>query len=205
MILSEEIKNYNTILFDLGGVIADLDYNNTIKAFQEKGCSNFHEIYSQALQTDLFDKYETGQISSPFFINKLKELIGVDCSPNEIVAAWNAMIKGFTAQKLDFLLQLKQEKTVGLLSNINDIHEEYANRKMLEITDRKLVEHFDFMFFSHHIHLRKPHPETFLYVCEQMQVKPQDVLFIDDSQQHVEGAKKAGLNAILFPQNAPFL
>jgi len=38
-----------------------------------------------------------------------------------------------------------------------------------------------------------------------MQVKPQDVLFIDDSQQHVEGAKKAGLNAILFPQNAPFL
>jgi glucose-1-phosphatase len=204
MKLSELVKNYPVVLFDMGGVIVDLRYETTIEAFQQLGAGNFDEIYSQAAQTNLFDLYETGKISSMHFINKMKDLLPSNISPNEIVAAWNAMIIEFKPEKLQFLKELKQTHTVGLLSNANELHEEYARRKLAKVSSEKLEDHFHYTYFSHTIHMRKPHPETFLHVCELMNVQPKDVLFIDDSQQHVDGANKAGLNAFLFPQNHPF-
>lgn len=203
--MKEQIKDFDVIIFDLGGVIIDIDYTATIQKFQSMGIENFDELFSQALQTDLFDRYETGLISSPHFLNLLKEKLGVDQSPNEIVFAWNAMIKGFNLEKLTILEEIKQTKTTALLSNINDLHETFARRKLKEVTNKHLEDFFDYTFLSHRINARKPHPETFLYVCEQMGGVPlEKVLFIDDSIQHVEGAKKAGLNALLFTQNACF-
>lgn len=204
MSLKEQIKDFDVIIFDLGGVIIDIDYTATIQRFQSMGIANFDELFSQALQTDLFDRYETGQISSPHFLNLLKEKLGVTQSPNEIVFAWNAMIKGFNLEKLNILEAIKETKTTALLSNINDLHEVFARRKLKEVTDKPLEDFFNYTFLSHKIKARKPDVQTFIYVCKQMGVPVERVLFIDDSIQHVEGARKAGLNAILFPQNARF-
>ena len=62
------MKNYEVIIFDLGGVILNLDYKLTTKAFQSLGLKNFDEIYAQANQTSLFDDLEIGKISAQFFI-----------------------------------------------------------------------------------------------------------------------------------------
>ena len=43
--------------------------------------------------------------------------------------------------------------------------------------------------------MKKPHPETFLHVCERHGLNPSRMLFLDDSIQHVEGAHRAGLHA----------
>lgn len=196
---------FDVIVFDLGGVVIDLDYNATIRAFQELGSKDFQELYSQALQSDLFDRYETGHISGLYFINKLKELLPQHLTPNEIVAAWNAMILEFQPEKLKFLEEIKNTHTTALLSNTNDLHIDYVRRKLKKVSEKPLEDYFHYTFLSHEIKARKPHAETFLYVCRQMEASPEKVLFIDDSIQHIEGAKKAGLNAILFPQNKPFV
>lgn len=204
MELIKLINTYDVVIFDLGGVVIDLEYTATTRAFQELGSEQFEELYSQALQTDLFDRYETGAISSLHFINKLKEFLPRDCSPNQVVAAWNAMIKAFQPEKLAFLEQLKTTHTIALLSNTNDLHEDRVRRSLKKVTERPLEDYFHHTFLSHHLQLRKPHPETFLSVCEKMSVRPEGVLFIDDSIQHIEGGKKAGLATYLFPQNAAF-
>lgn len=204
MNIKELVTGYDTVIFDLGGVVLDLHYEATIEAFQKLGSEHFDELYSQALQTDLFDRYETGRISSLHFINKVKELLPGSVSPNEVVAAWNAMIKTFRPEKLILLEQLLNTHTTALLSNTNDLHMTYVRRKLKEISEKELEDYFHYTFLSHELKMRKPHKETFLHVCEQMKVKPDRVLFIDDSRQHIEGAKEAGINAFLFPQNQPF-
>lgn len=204
MELKTLVNQHKVVLFDLGGVVIDLVYEDTIRAFEQLGAPDFKELYSQALQTNLFDRYETGQISSMHFINKVKELIPINVSPNEVVRAWNAMIKDFQAKKLEQILQLKSTQKVALLSNTNDLHEDFVRRMLKKVTDNSLESYFDFTFLSHAIGMRKPHQETFLWVCEQMGEKPEDVLFIDDSAQHIEGARQAGLTAHLFPQNSVF-
>lgn len=204
MRLEEIIKPYKIIIFDLGGVLIDLKYEDTIMAFKQLGSENFEEVYSQSLQAGLFDKYETGQISSQHFVNKIKESLNLNASPNQIVAAWNEMIKDFQPDKIRFVKQLKSTHTTALLSNTNDIHIDCVNRRLKKITTDTLEELFHFTFLSQEIKKRKPNKETFLWVCEKMSVKPKDVIFIDDSIQHIEGAKEAGLNTYFFPQNESF-
>lgn len=204
MELIKLINQFEVIIFDLGGVVIDLEYTDTIDAFRKLGSPQFDELYSQALQTDLFDRYETGNISSLHFINKLKELVPRDCSPNEVVAAWNAMIKEFQPEKLTFLEQLKSTHTIALLSNTNDLHEDRVRRKLKTVTKQPLEHYFHHTFLSHRISARKPHPATFIHVCETMNVQPESVLFIDDSKQHIEGAEQAGLATYLFQQNTAF-
>ena len=65
---------YDAIIFDLGGVIIDIDYQKTIDAFVQLGMVDFNSIYSQSSQQKLFSDYETGQISTQYFINQLTPL-----------------------------------------------------------------------------------------------------------------------------------
>lgn len=204
MNIQELTGKFDAVIFDLGGVIIDLDYDATTEAFQELGSENFNELYSQVLQSDLFDRYETGQISSLHFINKLKELLPDNCSPNMVVSAWNSMIKEFQPEKLIFLEGIKETHTTALLSNTNDLHVEYVRRKLKKVSEQPLEHYFHHTFLSHEIKSRKPDTQTFLLACERMSVLPEKTLFIDDSIQHIEGAEKAGLTAVLFPQNESF-
>jgi HAD superfamily hydrolase (TIGR01509 family) len=204
MNIRDFVDNFDVIIFDLGGVVIDLDYEATIRAFQGLGSENFQTLYSQALQSDLFDRYETGQISSLHFINKLKELLPQQLTPNQIVAAWNAMIQEFQPEKLRFLEEIKKTHTTALLSNTNDLHIDFVRRKLSKVSEKSLENYFHYTFLSHEIQIRKPNEHVFQFACQKMNISPEKVLFIDDSIQHVEGAKKAGLNAILFPQNESF-
>lgn len=204
MNLQKEIAKYEAVIFDLGGVIIDIDYHATVAAFKQLNCENFDALFSQATQTSLFDDYEIGKVSSQYFINELKKLIGVHASPNELVHAWNAMIGEFSVTKINFLNELKSSHKTAFLSNTNELHEDYAKRKLKQISNQNLESLVDCCFLSHQIGMRKPNPDIFKFACDKLQVLPQNTLFIDDSIQHIESAKKTGLNVLLFKQNDSF-
>ena len=69
------LSSFETIIFDLGGVVINLDYNKTTRAFEALGLKNFGEMYSQAAQTGLFDDFEKGKSSVPYFLNKLIDFL----------------------------------------------------------------------------------------------------------------------------------
>lgn len=187
------IKN---IILDLGGVLLNIDYHKTIESFKELGIPNFEELFTQAKQEHLFDKYESGLIDSKDFIEGLKKKLPPSISEDDIKSAWNAMLLDFPAKRLDFLLELKKEYNTFLLSNTNPIHLE-AFHKIIRQNNgiESLDNHFDKVYFSSDMGNRKPNPEIFLQVCNEQKLKPSETLFIDDTEQHVEGAKKAGLKA----------
>lgn len=190
------MKNYEVIIFDLGGVILNLDYSLTTKAFQSLGLKNFDEIYAQANQTSLFDDLETGKISAQFFINSLLPYLPQGVTANKVVHAWNAMILDFPQERLNLLIELRKTNKVYLLSNTNEIHIQAVNRSLAKTTEKPLEYFFDKVFLSHEVGLRKPNEEIFQYVCNDQNINPSTALFIDDTIRHVEGAKRVGLNAI---------
>ena len=110
------------IIFDLGGVLLNLDYDLTEKAFISLGMPNFGESYSQLQQVQLFDRYETGEISSFHFVNRLLDLLPPGTTANQVVHAWDAMILDFPAGKIPkpifFVLLLNTVKYWSLLKSV---------------------------------------------------------------------------------------
>lgn len=185
------VKN---IIFDLGGVILNIDYLKTEKAFKNLGILNFDEIYSQAKQTNLFNDLETGKIGENEFCEKLNSLTDSNFSNKEIIECWNAMLLDLPKERIELLNNLKSKFRIFLLSNTNEIHLKAFNKTIKDNYKPNLFnELFENHYFSHSLKMRKPHPETFTKVLELNNLKASETFFIDDSIQHIEGANKAGL------------
>ena len=199
-----DMKDVELILFDLGGVLIDIDYQATEREFIQLGTFDFQEKYTQFQQNQLFDLFETGQISAQHFINKLLDATQKGTSPNEVVHAWNAMILSFPLKKVDLLVELSKKQRIALLSNTNELHMVEVKRAWAKVSKVPFESLFENVFLSHEIKQRKPHPDTFLWVCDQLHVLPSKVLFIDDSPQHISGAKEAGLQTFYYQEEADF-
>ncbi|MBL6667282.1 MAG: HAD-IA family hydrolase [Crocinitomicaceae bacterium] len=192
------MKRVKALLFDLGGVIVNLDYHKTINAFEALGVTNAEILYNQFSQTEIFDDFETGCLSGKEFINLMKHQISTHSSESEIKKAWNAMILGFEEATLEQIKRYSEKIPCYLLSNTNEIHLAYIQSLLGKMPFKNLELLFNKCYYSHIIGKRKPHKETFEWVLNDMGYTPEDVLFIEDSPQHIEGAKTINLNTLYF-------
>ncbi len=190
--MDESIEN---IIFDLGGVILNIDYQLTENAFKSLGLKDFDSMYTQAAQSGLFDIYEKGDCSTPYFINALLDFLPPNTSANKVVAAWNAMILDFPIQNLELLQKLKSNYRIFLLSNTNDIHLQAVNRALNKVSKEKNLDpFFEKTYYSFEMGMRKPDAEIFTKVCLENDLDLIKTLFIDDTERHILGAKSVGLN-----------
>jgi putative hydrolase of the HAD superfamily len=198
------MKDVELILFDLGGVLIDIDYQATEDSFVQLGVQDFQQQYTQFQQNQLFDLFETGQISAQHFINKLLPITRKGSSPNEVVHAWNRMIGEFPLEKIALLERLSKQQRIALLSNTNELHMVQVKRAWEKASSLVFESLFEQVFLSHEIQRRKPDVSTFHWVCEELHVKPEKVLFIDDSPQHIAGANSAGLQTHFYESPSDF-
>ena len=186
----EKVEN---IVFDLGGVILDIDYNLTRAAFEKLGVVHFDEMYSQSTADRLFQKLETGKISEEDFYKEFNQCTGLHLSPKEIRDAWNAMLLHFREDSLQSLSELAHRYKIFLLSNTNHIHITcFKNIFSEKKRDKPFDEYFTRAFYSCNIGLRKPNPECYEWVLNELSAEARKTLLIDDSEGNIEGAKKAG-------------
>lgn len=184
------------IILDLGGVLLNIDYQKTIQAFKDLGIQHFDQLYTQAQQSDLFDELEKGTISASQFLNRLSTYLPSTVQESEIRTAWNAMLLSLPKERLSLLEELNKKYRVVLLSNTNVIHlESFYNTLYKDYGINSLDKYFETVYFSCEMQLRKPNEEIFKKVCQLERFEPKKTLFIDDSIQHVEGAKEMGLQA----------
>ncbi|NNK80112.1 MAG: HAD family phosphatase [Flavobacteriales bacterium] len=194
---SSKVKDVQLVIFDLGGVILDIEYQRTQDAFSQLGIKDVDTLYSQASQTSLFDDLETGRISPQAFRSGLRTLAGVSLSDEAIDKAWNALLLDLPIERLGFIQRVKKRYKTCLLSNTNEIHilsfeHRLEERGILEIYRTC----FDEVLYSSRIGKRKPDEEVFRYVLELFQIPGEKALFIDDSPQHIEGAASLGIHTV---------
>ena len=187
------MNNLKAVIFDLGGVILNIDYTKTSEAFKQAGVLDIDTMYSQKSADLLFQNLETGMISEKDFFDSLRAH-APHLTDAEIINAWNAMLLDFRTETLDFIKTLRPKYKVYLLSNTNSIH----LRQFYKIYEQLKRGHsfedlFDAVYFSHLIGLRKPDAAAYQYVLENDNLDAEECVFIDDSYQNIEGARTAGL------------
>lgn len=186
------MKKIEHIVFDLGNVILNIDYQKTIEEFNKLGISNASSLYSQSSQSSIFDLLETGNISDQKFILEIKKLCQKTTS-KEIIKAWNAILLEIPNERILLLNKLKTNFNIFLLSNTNSIHIKELIYKLGVKKYNEFYSIFKKVYYSHEIGLRKPNPEIFKLIIKENNLKIQNILFIDDSIQHIKSAKKIGI------------
>lgn len=199
------MSKYKNIIFDLGGVIINLDMPLTIRKFEELGIPDFHKIYGQLAQTDVFDRFDKGFISEEEFFNGFMEQFHPKCGMNELIDAWNAMLLDFPKKRLDDLMFYKEGYRTFLLSNTNTTHVKAFEEILYRSHGVKdLSGFFERTYYSCDMGMRKPDREIFEHVLNENDLDPNETIFIDDTIIHVNGAQTLGINAILLPKGEEF-
>jgi HAD superfamily hydrolase (TIGR01509 family) len=200
----QKIKN---IIFDYGNVIFEIDFQRTQDALLQLGITNSTEFFAHKSHHDLFNDFETAAITPAEFRAGIREAANNnDLTDEEIDAAWNSLLIGVPPGIHEVLLTVKQRYRTFLLSNNNETHYnyivEYLKREFNMADNSELFER---AYYSQQMFLRKPNVEIFEQVIRENNLDPTETLFIDDSPQHIEGAKLAGLNTLLMTKHPKFL
>ena len=187
------IKN---LILDFGGVIYQISHQKQIDTFKEFGIGNFDELYSQALQNPLFERFETGSISKDEFREALVAMLPGSIPVAEIDRAWNSILTGYFAEMVYFLKRLRKKYNLFLLSNTNSIHYNIYISEFKAAFGYEFDELFEKTYWSFKVGLRKPGNEIFSYVIEDANLNADDCVFIDDSIQNIEAATNYGIKSI---------
>ncbi|WP_210490335.1 HAD family hydrolase [Rufibacter aurantiacus] len=192
-----DFSSIKNIIFDLGGVIINIDYAKGTDALKAYGRTGANVDFSQKKQSELFDLYERGDISSEEFREGLRAEYFIEASDAQIDEAWNSLLLDIPAERIELLRELKKHYNLYLLSNTNAIHM-LAFNKIVEdnFGIPSLDSLFDKTYYSHLVRMRKPGGEVFEHILAENGLKREETLFIDDSIQHIEGAKQVGLQTL---------
>ena len=194
------MKNIKSIIFDLGGVLLNISYQNAIEEFEKLGIENSSVFYSKKLQTNIFNLLETGEISENEFVKVIKKSCK-SVTRKQIIFAWNSMLLDLPKYRTNLLNNLREEYQLFLLSNTNSIHIKEFKSRLGEEKYLEFYNLFDKIYYSHEIGIRKPHSEAFHLVLDENNLKEKEVLFIDDSPQHIKRAKKLGIHTYHLKDN----
>lgn len=187
------------LLFDFGGVIVDLQRETCLKAFDTLGFDlrPFLGTYQQA---GVFSLLENGDLCIEDFCQEIRNMASAPTLSNTtIIEAWQSYLVGIPQNRLALLRRIKQNYPCHLLSNTNPIHWQQSVKQWFETEGYGMSDYFDQLFLSYELHLQKPNPSIFHHVIEKLGVPAQDILFLDDSIDNCESARRCGLQAVLAP------
>jgi len=193
------MENISTIIFDLGGVIMDIDVKKTLNAFSKLGIQNIHEYFGHGFAASFFSAHEAGRISDEVFLQEIKNLIGGEITDDAVIEAWNALLLRFPSERIALLNKLKSRYRLFLYSNTNAIHQEKFSEIYRQSFPGELDGLFEKAYYSHTLGQRKPDEAGFKQIIRENGLDPKQTLFVDDALMNVEGAIKAGLKGLYLP------
>lgn len=189
------IKN---IIFDLGGVLVDLDRNRCIEAFTRIGFPGIADMLNPYYPADVFEKFERGDISTAEMCEGVRRLAGIGASDEEICHATLQFLVGIPVAKLELMRSLRRRGfRVCLLSNISELNFPYVCERMFTADGHPAEEHFDEAYLSYRMRLLKPSSEIFRKMIEQSGMVPEESLFLDDAEKNVAAARALGFNVYM--------
>jgi HAD superfamily hydrolase (TIGR01509 family) len=188
------MKQVRNIIFDLGGVILNIDNRLTEKAFIALGALDFRKFFGHGLAASFFAEYEKGLISDARFLEDLKKMIRVEVADAEMVKAWDALLLDFPPERIQLLDSLRDQYRLFLLSNTNALHLD-SLRKIFsrQFGGGTLEDHFERTYYSHLIGMRKPDADAYEWVLRENQLRAEETFFVDDARINADGARSLGM------------
>ena len=188
------LKNIDTIIFDIGNVLIDIDYEIMAGEFARIATVDFHRMITYTHQDWIFDQYEKGQISSDQFRAALRQYLKPEVTDEAIDTAWNSILIHYPSAKFELLKKLRKQYRIFALSNINELHAAAIDahvHSQFGVPD--MSSYFDHAYYSHEIGLRKPEPEIYQLILNDRSLNPAKTLFIDDKIENTNAAAALGI------------
>jgi HAD superfamily hydrolase (TIGR01509 family) len=178
----------DALLFDLGRVVLDIDFSRALACWAgHAGCEPEHLI-GRFSQNDIYKRHERGEISDAEFFAALRASLGIDVSDAQFLEGWNAIFAGEMPNIAALLARAAQHLPLYAFSNTNRAHEAHFSRAFAGV-----LGHFQKLFLSSTIGLRKPDAAAYDHVVKAIGVPARRIVFFDDSLENIEGAKARGL------------
>lgn len=179
------IKN---IIFDFGDIFINLDKEATYRELARLGVTDITEKMMQ-----VYHQYEMGLLTTEEFVDFFHKEFQIDKSV--LINAWNAILLDFPLQRLTFLKALvaSEKYRVFLLSNTNELHISWIQNDWGMELYTEFKNCFEQFYLSHEIHKRKPNTDIYEFVLKENNLVAEETLFIDDTQENTEAAKKLGI------------
>jgi len=186
------------IIFDLGGVLMDIDFKRTFSAFERMGFKGAEEWFQRPEVHQLCVEFETGVHCPAELRSRFREITGFTCSDSAFDRAWNALLIRFPDEHIRRVRELSGKYQTYLLSNTNPIHCKYFNSELrkhfgIESLDHLLTK----AWYSHKLGLRKPDERVFRKVLELSRIKPDETLYLDDVEINLTSARAVGMQTML--------
>ncbi|HON19112.1 MAG TPA: HAD family phosphatase [Salinivirgaceae bacterium] len=194
-------KSIKAIVFDLGGVIVNVDFNKTFEEFENKTGLTNEAIKASTFLTSTYHDYESGYLNDNQFRELVCQNFGTFLQSDSFDSAWNALLGNFNLEALNLIRELKSNYALYLLSNTNRIHFEECNRRLQQQYFETFETLFNGLFLSYKIGYRKPSERIFQHMLSRLGMSPQQILFIDDLEENIRSAESLGINVIHLTDN----
>lgn len=181
----------HALLFDLGGVLIELDFERMYRAWARHSPLSPEEIAARFSVDSAYERHERGEINAADYFEHLRRLLQLKASDREVAEGWNALFVGPIEESLALVRRLRTTIPCFCFTNTNPTHQRTWSSRYPELGSL-----FEEIFASSSIGLRKPDERAFRTVAERMGVEPTRILFFDDLAQNVDAARAVGMQAV---------
>jgi glucose-1-phosphatase len=199
-----DLAGIKNIIFDLGAVIINIDFQRTFEAFSKHCNTDILTIIKRFRDLRVFERYEVGELDDHQFHDFIRKEFNESLSDAEIDRAWNALLLDIPQERVELLKKLSKNYRLFLLSNTNHIHIVEVNNILNRTFQLRTLDHlFEKVYYSYHIGMAKPDLKIYEHVLKENNLKPAETLFIDDNLDNIKGAQKAGVKTlhIILPES----
>ena len=201
------LDGIKTIVFDFGGVIVNLTAHETLNRFAALGVANPGQFLNHYHQKGPFRELESGAIDNETFYEKLRQLTNdPTLTAEQIDHAWCGFLAGPAPQyNIDMLEDLRRRGyRLLLLSNTNPAVVRWAHSPAFAPSGKPISDYFDKLYLSCEVKLMKPDEAIYRHLLDDAQLRPEETLFIDDSQANIDAAAALGIHTYLATNTVRF-
>lgn len=185
-------REYEALLFDFGGVIAEIDFGRVMSHWAAAAGVPVAHVRERFSHGEAYQQHEVGAIDMAAYCDALRSEMGVALDDARLVEGWQLVFGEPIEPTVRLVRALKGRVPLYLFSNTNLTHYEYFRRRYAEA-----LAPFDRLFVSHEIGLRKPERAAFEHIAREIRVPVPRILFLDDTAANVDAARALGMGAIL--------
>jgi len=179
------------LLFDLGGVVIDIDIERMLRHWMPHSRLSFREMQQRLNMDEPFRQHERGELDAVSYMAHLARSFELDTDTDTVAVGWNAILVDEIPATLDLVEQVRERVPCYAFSNTSAIHRDVWSSRFPRVSRA-----FHQLFLSFEMGLRKPERAAFDAVAAAIGVAPGSILFFDDTEENVAGARVAGYDTV---------
>lgn len=195
------LNDYDTLIFDFGGVILNINPELTIDGFRKLGGE---DGLSKINESGILWEFERGEISKEVLYTRIQQLLGKKITEKDFQDIWCALLLNYVPERIDWIQKLSKTHRLLMLSNTNEIHFEFFSRKLKNEFGVSFYDLFSEVYLSHKMGLIKPDLRIYEQVIKEQKLDPEKTLFIEDTKENTDAAQSLGIKTLLIPRNGSF-